>query len=126
MKLLRDDMLMVPVPCAPGSRGPLMVGLAEMVKSGVGTGVTLMSRKVVWDNEPLLPVTTTGCVPTGVAPVVEIVSVEVPVPPELNGTALRLQDASRPATDPALAVKVTRPENPFRLVSVYVAVPDEP
>jgi len=46
MKLLRDDMLMVPVPCAPGSRGPLMVGLAEMVKSGVGTGVTLMSRKV--------------------------------------------------------------------------------
>jgi len=57
MKLLRDVILMVPVPCAPRSRGPLMVGLAEMVKSGVGPGLTLTSRKVVWDNEPLLPVT---------------------------------------------------------------------
>lgn len=53
-------------------------------------------------------------------------SVEVPVPPELNSTVLGLKDASRPATEPALAVKVTRPENPFRLVSVNVAVPDEP
>lgn len=34
VKPLRGVMVTVPVPCAPGYRGPLFVGLAEMSKSG--------------------------------------------------------------------------------------------
>ncbi len=55
----------------------------------------------------------------------DTVNVPVPVPPELNVTVFELSEAATVDTD-ADEVRVMDPTKPDRLVSVIVAVPEEP
>ncbi len=78
----------------------------------------------VWDIVPLAPVTVTVYVPAGVAAVVAIVKVEVPVEPEVRlmlvGAKVKVMPVAAGAT---VADSATLPVNP-RLFAVMVDVAD--
>lgn len=101
-----------------------VVGLEDMLKS-VPTTVT--ATVAGWDSDPLVPVTAMVYVPAGVEAVVEIVRVDVPVPPAVRVTGFTLNEKVRPATGAVLdAARFTLPAKLFRLVSEMVEVAELP
>ncbi len=65
--------------------------------------------------------------PAGVAPVVIMVRVDVPVPPAVKATGLTLNEVVRPVTGLAVdADRVTLPKKPLTLARVIVEVAEEP
>ena len=113
--------LMEEVPDAPGVM-VMLAGLAVIVKSGT-LEVTLTITVVECERGPLIPVTIAVPVtvivyePAGVEGVVDIVSVEVPVPPEARMTLVGLKPRVRPAGETE-SLRLTLPVNPPRLVNV--------
>ena len=92
--------------CEPGAR------LKE--KSGDGAAVMLNVAGVLWLVDPLVPLTVRLNPPAGALPVVEMVSVEVPLPAIEAGLKLGEAPAGRPDTPrftvplkPLIAVEVT-------------------
>ncbi len=100
-----------------------VVGLEDMLKSGT-TIVTAVVAE--WDGDPPVPVPVTVMVyvPAGVELVVEIVRVDVPVPPAVKVTGFTLNEKVRPVTGEA--ARSTLPAKLFRLVSVMVEVAELP
>lgn len=112
--------LMEEVPDAPGVM-VMLAGLGVIVKSGT-LEVTVTITVVECDRGPLIPVTIAVPVtvivyePAGVEGV-DIVNVEVPVPPERRMTLVGLKPRVRPAGETE-SVRLTLPVNPPRLVNV--------
>ena len=93
---------------------------AVRVKSGVSGAVTVKLTEVAWLKAPEVPVTVMLEVAIGVAAVVEIVSVDVPVDTEAG-----LNEHVAPVGKP-LQVNATVPAKPFVGDTVMVDVPDVP
>ena len=93
-------------------------GAAEMVKSGVVGAFTVRLSDALWLNDPEVPVIVMLEVATGVAVVVEMVSVDVPA--EVREVGAKAQVA--PLGSPEQA-RVTVPLNPLVAATVIVEVP---
>lgn len=95
----------------------------------VGRAVTVMTTMtvtlVLCEIVPNVPVTPIVYVPGGVEDSVDMVRVEVPVEPGVNGTELGLKDVVSPVTAGGVAVSETLPVRP-RLFRVTVEVPEVP
>ena len=103
-----------------------VAGLEDMLKSGPTTVTATVAE---WDGDPpiAVPVTVMVYVPTGVEVVVEIVRVEVPVPPAVRVTGFTLNEKVRPVTGAVVdAARFTPPAKPLRLFSVTVEVAELP
>ncbi len=125
MKPLRPVRATVEVPEDPCTMLKL-VGLEDMLKSGPTTVTAVVA---VWDGDPPfpVPVTVMAYVPAGVEVVVEIVRVDVPVPPAVKVTGVMLNEKVRPVTGRVVdAARFTLPAKLFTLVSVMVEVAELP
>ncbi len=103
-----------------------LVGLGDMLKSGPTTVTAVVAER---DGDPPIPVPVTVMVyvPAGVEVVVEIMRVDVPVPPAVRVTGFTLKEKVRPATGAVVdAARFTLPAKLFRLVSVMVEVAELP
>ena len=99
-------------------------GLAAMLKSAAGPTTRVIT--VVRDKGPSAPVTVTVCVPAPTEEATVMVNVETAEEvEEENRTLVGVSIGVTPATEP-IAVRFTIPENPFRPVTVIVAVTEEP
>ncbi len=56
----------------------------------------------------------------------ETVNVELPEPPALRVTVVGFRETVAPEEGTIVVERVTVPENPFRLLTVIVDVPDDP
>lgn len=121
---LREVTVIVEVPLEPALTDRL-VGLAEREKSAVDVDDTVTDTDVEWARDPLELATVTVYLPGGNVDCAEIVSVELPVPPDETVTLDGLSETANPE-DEELADKLTEPENPLIEVIVIVDEPLEP
>ncbi len=100
-----------------------LVGLEDMLKSGPTTVTAVVAER---DGDPPIPVPVTVMVyvPAGVEVVVEIMRVDVPVPPAVKVTGFTLKEKLRLVTGEA--ARFTLPAKLFRLVNVMVEVAELP
>ena len=116
-KSLRLLNVIVDVPKAPVSI-VAEVGVAEMENSE-----TLTVMVVEWVRVPLVAPTVTVWMPV----VEELkLQIEMAEAPEVKATGVGVHEVVRPMEGATDVDSVRDPENPFRLVSVIVDVPDEP
>ena len=115
-----EPIVIVEVADAPAAIVAVESAPAEIVKSGVTGALTVRLTDVVWVNDPEVPVTVMFDVAIGVAAVVVMVRVEVPVVTEA-GLKLQVAPAGKP-----LQLSATVPVKPFVGDTVMVDVPDCP
>ncbi len=114
--------VMVEVAELPATKLAGLAVLAVTVKSAV----TVTDTLAMWDREPLVPVTVTVYVPAAVEVVVEIVRMDVPVPPGVKLMVATLSEAARPVAEGETdAVRPTLASRP-RLLRVMVEVAEPP
>ncbi len=85
-------------------------------------GTTITVTVVEWDNEPLVAVTLRVYMPIVDE---DIVSVDVPDPPEVRGTLVGFREAVRPEGE-TNEESDSVPEKPLRLTKLMIDVPEEP
>ncbi len=115
------DRVMVVVPAEPLRYIVTDVGLAEMVKSGLGS--TVRVRVVECDSEPLTPVMVIVKVPGAAVAPAEIVSVERTEPPGVGVTGLGVKNEETPVGRPEVD-RVTGLLNSPMEVTVIVTAPE--
>jgi hypothetical protein len=76
-------------------------------------------------SDPLVPLTVATYEPGGVDAVVDIVRVDVPVPPDARVILVELRVTTGP-DGPIIACKLMVPANPFTLVKLTSEVADDP
>jgi hypothetical protein len=117
--------LTVEVAELPGATDAGASAVAVTVKLGVPAAATISETVVVCTTDPEVPVIVTVDVPTGVAAVVVMVSIEVTAPvPGVTEGGTNAQVA--PAGRPAVQVKLTALVNPFDGVTLTVEVAAPP
>jgi len=97
-----------------------VMGWIETVKSSTRT-----STCSVWTSPPLLPVTVTVKFSGGVFDETEIVSVELSFPFATRSTVGGVKFVDNPVEE-TLADRLTKPVNPFRLLTLIVETPEAP
>lgn len=103
----------------------IVLGLAALAAS-VKSPAIVIEMVAVWDTVPVVPVTVTVYDPAGVAAVVEMVRVDVPVDPAVRLILVGLNVKVIPvAAGDTAADSATLPVNP-RLLAAIVGVADPP